>query len=145
MGGLAAFVERRWGSWGILILSFLAVVLALWSFANLLLLSAVVGSENDLNPGQSRIWAVFILNALSGLAFASSAYGLWGRRNWGRILFITCIIVWSGLYAVALLSFGIWSTDYTIGTLILNAIPLIGAISAIFYLNLAHIKILFTK
>jgi hypothetical protein len=117
----------------------------MWSFANLLLLSAVVGSESDLNLSQGRIWTVFILNALLGLAFAVSAYGLWGRQNWGRLLFIACIIVWSGFHAAALFTPGILPADYTVGALILNVVPLIGAIAAVFYLNLGHIKVLFAS
>lgn len=142
MGRLSAFVERR-GSWGILILSFLAVVLALWSFANLLLLSAVVESESGSGLSQGWIWTVFILNVLLGLIFAVSAYGLWGRHNWGRRLFMACIVVWAGLYGVALFTFSVWSADYTAGAFILNVIPIIGAIAAVFYLNLTHIKLLF--
>lgn len=143
MSRVSAFVERHWGSWGILILSFLALVLAMWSFANLLLLSAVVGSQSDLNLSQGRIWTVFILNALLGIAFAISAYGLWGRHNWGRLLFIACMLVWSVFHVAALFTPDALPADYTFGTLIINVIPLMGAIAAIFYLNLAHIKILF--
>jgi hypothetical protein len=145
VGGFSAFVERRWGSWGILILSFLAVVLAMWSFANLLLLSALIRSEGDLKLGQGWIWIVFILNALLGLTFAASAYGLWKRHNWGRLLFIAVMIVWLASYVAALFVSGRLLEDYTIGTLILNTVPLIGGIAAILYLNLAHIKILFAR
>ena len=143
MSGLSAFVQRRWGSWGILLLSLLGLVLAVWSFANLLLLSAVIesGSQTDISQGQ--IWTIFILNALFGLTFAASAYGLWRRRNWGRLLFIGCIIGWSVFFVTALFTPGSLPADYTAGALILNIIPLIAAIAAILYLNLAHIKALF--
>lgn len=143
LNGLSAFIQRRWGSWGILILSLLALVLAVWCFSNILLLSAIVSSGSETNASQAQIWAVFAINALLGAMLAASAYGLWGRRNWGRLLFIVCIIIWAAFHTIALFIPGAWSDNFGIGALILNLIPLVAVVTAILYLNLAHIKILF--
>ncbi|GAB4410545.1 MAG: hypothetical protein Fur0044_04280 [Anaerolineae bacterium] len=145
MGELSAFVERRWGSWGILILGLWALVLALVALARLVLLSAVVGSGNE-NVSQGQVWVVFILNVLLALAFAACAYGLWARRHWGRILFMVCIAVWAVFYVVALLTSGTpWANnDYTPGSLAFNLVPYLGGvILSVWYLNLPHIKALF--
>ena len=139
-------VQRRWGSWGILLLGLWALVLVLVALSRLLLLSAVVGSEGDLNLSQGQIWTVFILNGLFGLAFAASAYGLWTRRHWGRLLFMGSIIVWAVFYVVALFIPGESSadSDYGPGSLILNLIPyVVGLTISVWYLNLPHIKALF--
>ncbi|MCQ3979471.1 MAG: hypothetical protein DPW09_39135 [Anaerolineae bacterium] len=145
MGELSAFVERRWGSWGILILGLWALVLALVALARLVLLSAVVGSGNE-NVSQGQVWVIFILNALLALAFAACVYGLWTRRHWGRILFMVCIAVWAVFYVVALLTSGTpWANnDYTPGSLAFNLVPYLGGvILSVWYLNLPHIKALF--
>lgn len=141
---LSSFKQRR-GSWGLFILALLALVLAVWALANLLLLSSVVGM---LNPevSRERIWAVFLLNILFSLIFAASAYGLWTRRKWGRFLFIGSITVWTCFYIVSLFMSNsrAASGNYTFGALTINIIIyVVGAGSAIYYLNLAHIKALF--
>lgn len=142
---MSAFVQRRWGSWGIFILGLWALVLTLVALTRLLLLSAVVGSGSQENLSQGQIWVVFILNALLGLAFALSVYGLWTRRHWGRLLFMGTIIVWAIFYVVALFLSGVpANTDYTPGSLAFNLIPyLAGVILSVWYLNLPHIKALF--
>jgi hypothetical protein len=146
VGRVSAFVERHWGSWGILILGLWALVLVLVALSRLLLLSAVVGSESDLNLSQGQIWTVFVLNGLFGLAFGASAYGLWTRRQWGRLLFMGSIIVWAIFYVAALFTSGesSASSDYGPGSLILNLIPyVVGLTVSVWYLNLPHIKALF--
>lgn len=145
MGGLSAFVERRWGSWGILILGLWALVLALVALARLVLLSAVVGVTSQ-NNNQGQIWLVFILNTVLVLAFIACAYGLWTRRGWSRLLFIGCITFWAFFYVMALFtsdsSFA--NSDYTPGSLVFNLVPyLAGVVLSVWYLNLAHIKALF--
>lgn len=147
MGELSAFVERRWGSWGILILGLWALVLALVALARLVLLSAVVGSGNQ-DVSQGQVWVVFVLNALLALAFAACAYGLWTRRHWGRILFMGCIAVWAIFYLVALFtsSTPLANNDYTPGSMAFNLVPYLGGvIITVWYLNLPHIKALFDR
>jgi hypothetical protein len=147
-GGLSAFVQRRWGTWGIFVLGLWALILALVAFARLVFLSALVTANVQENIGQGRIWTVFILNVLLGLAFAACAYGLWTRRHWGRFLFMGCIIVWSFFYVTALFVSGPPSADnnFTVSTLTFNLIPyIIGAVVSVWYLNLPHIKALFDR
>lgn len=147
MNELTAFVERRWGSWGILILGLWAVVLALVALARLVLLSALVGSGNQ-NVSQGQIWVVFVLNALLVLAFAACTYGLWARHHWGRILFMGCITLWAVSYIVALFTSAtsLADNDFTPGSLAFNLVPYLGGvIISIWYLNLDHIKTLFDK
>lgn len=147
MGGLSAFVERRWGSWGILFLGLWALVLALVGLARLVLLSAVLGATQK-NVSQSQIWVVFSLNALLAVAFAACTYGLWTRHHWGRVLFMGCIALWAIFYVVALFasSTPLANNDYTPGSMAFNLVPYLGgAILAIWYLNLPHIKALFDK
>ncbi|HXW00480.1 MAG TPA: hypothetical protein VEC93_18830 [Anaerolineae bacterium] len=146
MAGLSAFVQRRWGSWGIFILGLWALVLTLLALTRMLLLSAVVGSATQESISQGLIWTVFFLNALFALGFAASVYGLWSRRQWGRLLFMGCIIIWSVFYFVALFLPGASSanSNYSAGALAFNLIPyIIGFLATIWYLNLPHIKALF--
>jgi hypothetical protein len=148
MEGLSAFVQQRWGSWGILLLGLWALVLALVALARLVLLSAVVGSGGQENMSQGQIWVVFILNGLFTLAFAASAYGLWSRRHWGRLLFMGCVIVWAVFYVVALFTSRtpLANNDYTPGSLAFNLIPyVVGLLISVWYLNLPHIKVLFDR
>ena len=112
----------------------------------MLLLSAVVGTTNQENITQGQIWTVFVLNTLFALGFAASAYGLWGRRHWGRFLFMGCIIVWSAFYVVALFLPNASSANghYTAAALTFNLIPyIVGLFASVWYLNLPHIKALF--
>lgn len=143
---MSAEVQRRWGSWGIFILGLWALVLVLISLSRLLLLSAVVGSQSNIELSQGQIWTVFVLNGLFGLAFAASAYGLWTRHHWGRFLFIGTIIVWAVFYIAAVFTSGELSAnpDYSPGSLVFNLVPyILGLILSVWYLNLPHIKALF--
>lgn len=143
LGGLSAFVQRRWGSWGILLLILLALVLTLLGLALMLFLSAVVRVSGQENMSQGRVWTIFILNALFSVGFAASVYGLWGRRNWGRLLFIGCITVWGAYYIIFLFIPAASSGNFGVGALLVNLIPVVAVITAILYLNLAHIRALF--
>lgn len=112
----------------------------------MLLLSAVVGVTEEENISQNQVWLVFILNAILGLGFAASVYGLWIRRHWGRLLFIITIAIWAIFYLIAIflpLS-SPTGQSYTTIEWMVNLIPyLLGSTGAIWYLNLAHIKMLF--
>ncbi|MFN8454189.1 MAG: hypothetical protein U0401_05855 [Anaerolineae bacterium] len=145
MNWVSTFIQRR-GSWGIFVLFLWALVLALVSFARMLLLSAVVGVTQEENMSQNQVWLVFIVNTIFGLGFLASAYGLWIRRQWGRLLFIIIIAVWAIFYLIAIFlpQSSPGGQVYSPIEWIINLIPyLIGSIGAIWYLNLAHIKALF--
>ncbi len=143
---LSFLIQQRRGSWGILFLALWALVLAIVAFSRMLLLAAVVGVTTQETISQGQIWTIFMLNALFGLGFVASAYGLWVRRNWGRLLFIGMIIVWAGFYLVALfIPITLSSTrDFSVLELAINLTPYIfGSVAAVWYLNLAYIKALF--
>ena len=127
-------------------MTLLALVLAVWTFAHLLLLSVVVTMPTQENMSQSRFGQFsFSIHCLAW-RFVASAYGLWNRRNWGRLLFIGCVIVWGGFYVVSLFTPDgpVVSGNYTLGTLALNIIAYVGGtFSIVLYLNLPHIKALF--
>lgn len=145
MNWVSTFIQRR-GSWGIFLLILWALILAFVAFARMLLLSAVVGVTEEENISQNQVWLVFSLNAIVGLGFAASVYGLWIRRHWGRLLFIITIAIWAIFYLIAIflpLS-SPTGQSYTTTEWIVNLIPyLLGSTGAIWYLNLAHIKMLF--
>lgn len=143
---LAAFVRRHWGSWGIPIFALWALVLAFLSFARLLLLTRVVQLGGEVLENQSMIWLVFIFNTAFGLGFTGSAYGLWRRRNWGRVLFLWWIVIWSGFNWVAVFFNPALSSNQEalISNLLINGLRLaVGVIISMWYFNMPHIKALF--
>ena len=144
---LSTFVKRRWGNWGILIFMLWALILAMLAIANLLLLSQAVELYSDEAGNQSRVWLIFGLNVCFGLGFGLSAYGLWERRNWGRVLFLWCLVIWSGFNLAALfLPRLLFASvrDYSAGGLAANSIRFaVGLLVSLWYLNLPRIKTLF--
>jgi hypothetical protein len=129
-----------------MILILWAGILTLVACSRMLLLSVLVGANSQAQVSQGQIWGVFIINAVFGLGFAASVYGLWIRRHWGRLLFAGLIVVWAVFYLVAILgsSATFIQRDGSPGMLLLNTIPyLIGSGVTVWYLNLAHIKALF--
>lgn len=145
MNWISTFIQRR-GSWGIFLLFLWALVLALVAFTRMLLLSVVVGVTEEENMSQTQVWLVFILNAIFGVGFIASAYGLWIRHHWGRLLFIATIAIWAIFYLIAIFipQSSAAGQTYSPTEWVINLIPyLLGSIGAIWYLNLAHIKTLF--
>lgn len=132
--------------WGVWICAAWALVLAFLAVANLLLLSQIV-AYSDGQVSQGQIWAVFIMNVIFGLAFAASTYGLWRRQNWGRLLFIWTIVIWSAANFVALFIPGLLflvENQRSAGELTLGGIRFaVGLILPLWYLNLPRIKTLF--
>lgn len=143
---LSSLIQQRQDSWRILLLTLCALILAVVPFSRMLLLSVLVGVTPQETFSQSQIWARYILNALFGLGFIASAYGLSVRRNWGRLLFIGMMSVWAGFYLLALFTSTTLSSnrDFSALELAINLIlNILGPIAAIWYLNLSYIKALF--
>ena len=115
-------------------------MLAFVAAARLLLLSKVVELSGDGFGSQPQIWLVFILNALFGILFAASAYGLWGRYTWGRILFLWGILFWSAFELFSLFI----GNDATVPAIIAGVFRVaIGLLISLWYFNLPRIKMLF--
>jgi ABC-type glycerol-3-phosphate transport system permease component len=114
--------------------------------ANLLYLSAVVQLiGGDQGPNQGRIWIVFIFNVIFLIGFAISAYGLFRLHHWGRILFLWCITIWSGLNLIALfIPFFSPDQDHSAEGLALNSLRYAaGLLVPLWYLNLPRVKVIF--
>jgi len=139
--------SSKLSKWGIWICAAWALALAILAFANLLLLSKAVELYSNQFGNQAQIWLIFILNVIFGLVFAVSTYGLWRPHNWGRLLFIWAIVIWSGFNILALFAPGILSAssrDYTTGQLAASGIRFVaGLFIPLWYLNLPRVKALF--
>lgn len=134
----------RWGIW---ICAAWALALAVLAVANILLLTKAVelASEDSISPLQ--IWLIFGLNVVFGLAFAGSSYGLVRQHNWGRLVFIWAIVVWSGFNLVAVflptLIFAA-AQPRSAGELTFNSLRFAaGMVLPLWYLNLPRVKALF--
>ncbi|MBN1994287.1 MAG: hypothetical protein JW953_16435 [Anaerolineae bacterium] len=129
-------------TWGIIILALWALVLALLALANILFLSTVVQffTREDM-PNLTQLWLVFILNIIFLIGFSGSAYGLLKRHNWGRILFVGFIMVWSGFNLMALFTPSFSAQDYKTRAYVLNGIYYLGGLLLpLWYLNLPRVK-----
>ncbi len=89
-------------AWGIRILALWAVVLALLAMSHLLLLTLAV--ELYEGDNQARMWVIFGLNIIFAVGFSAAGYGLWLKKNWGRIAFLWLIGVWSAFNFISLLA-----------------------------------------
>jgi hypothetical protein len=159
-----SLIKTRFGTWGIFVLSLWASVLALVNLARILLLSeGVQFFGGDRGATQSQIWMIFILNILFFLGFGSSAYGLSKQYNWGRIVFLWFVVIWSSFNLIALFAPNFYyllfspstvlaipgllfspNQDYTVGELTFNGLRhAVELILPLWYLNLPHIKIVF--
>ena len=139
--------KRFLPKWGVWICAAWALALAVLAVANLLLLTQAAGLYHDDNGDQTQIWVIFLLNVCFGLAFAASTYGLWRQKNWGRLLFLWSIVVWSGFNFLALFAPEILfssSRQYTTSQLTTNGVRfMLGMIVPLLYLNLPRVKALF--
>jgi hypothetical protein len=115
-----------------------AGILAFLALANLLILTQVVETGGYEPESLNQIWLIFGLNVIFGLGFAASAYGLWRKRNWGRLLFLGIIVAWSAFNIIALFSS---QPAYSAGSRAVNSLRyLVGPVVSWWYLNLARIK-----
>ena len=123
-----------------------ALVLAIVAFARLLLLSKAVELYSNEFGNQTQIWIVFLINVGLGLGFAASAFGLWRLENWGRLLFLWIIGIWSAfnLMAVFIINPLISETQYSLPEILVNGFRVaIGLAISLWYFKLPHIKTLF--
>ncbi len=113
------------------------------AFARLLLLTKATELYENTYDNQGLLWLIFIMSGLFGLGFAGSAYGLWKQRNWGRVLFLWLIVIWSGLNLAALLIFpnSLSDQDYTSSGILLNIARFaFEMFISLVYLNLPPVK-----
>ncbi|MEW5959760.1 MAG: hypothetical protein AB1801_18700 [Chloroflexota bacterium] len=141
------FVQQHFGnSWGIIAFVLWAVVLAVVAFARMLLLSKAVELYSNQFGSQAQVWMIFIINGILGIGFAASAFGLWRTDNWGRLLFLWIIGLWSGsnLLAMWVVNPLILGRQYGLADLLLNGLLVTtGLIISLWYFNLPRIKTLF--
>jgi hypothetical protein len=139
---ISTVLLERGRFWGITVFAFWAAVLAFLALANIMVLSRAVELYGFEVENQGQVWLILIMNIIFGLGFAVSAYGLWKKRNWGRLLFLWFIVTWSAFNIVALFAF-----DSAAGSLRMRAFNtgrhLVGPVVSLWYLNLARIKGLF--
>jgi len=136
--------NTRVTQWGITIVALWALVLAVLSFANLLLITSIVQSVT-IEVGILQSWMVFSLNIFLLVTFSISAYGLFKREQWGRLLFLVSVSVWTVSNFFALFS-PTYSPNqnYTNQYLLLNAFRYaVALILPLWYLNLPQVKLAF--
>lgn len=137
-GKLSPMLKESARRWGIRILAIWAGILAFLALANLLILTRVVETGGYEPESRGLIWLIFGLNVIFGLGFAAGAYGLWRKRNWGRLLFLGVVVAWSAFNIFALFSS---QPAFSTGERVLNGLRyLVGPVVSWWYLNLAHIK-----
>ena len=140
-------IRRFLPKWGVWICAAWALALAVLALANLLLLSQAVGLYTNNNGDQLQVWIIFLLNIGFGLAFAASTYGLWRKQNWGRLLFLWTIIIWSSFNLLALFAPDVIFSSgarYSAGELAANGVRFaLGVFLPLLFLNLPSVKALF--
>lgn len=139
-------MERRWGSWGILIFTVWSLVLTLLAAAKVLLLSKAVDLETNMYGTQTAAWFILVSNVMLGIGFAASTYGLWRRRDWGRLLFMGMILIWFGANLAMMFMPGaaVRPSDQGIDPRLINGLRFaVGLILSLIYLNLPRVKALF--
>jgi len=132
-----SFIRRHWGSWGVLVLTVWALLLGLTTLINLLLTTQAMPDEAI---SQNQLNGLMLLNGFFSVGFLLSSVSLTQRKNWGRLLFIGFITIWSGANVIALF----FMPTITFSNLIVNSLRfIIGGGLSIWYLNLPHIKLIF--
>jgi len=137
-------ITLKWGVWLCAGWACTQVVLTIF---NLLLLTKAVELYSDEYGNQARVWVVFILNVGFGVVFAFSTYGLWRRQNWGRLLFLWAITIWTSFNLIGLFLPVFISTSngqFTISQVAANGIRFaLTLVIPLIYLNLPRVKALF--
>ncbi len=115
--------------------------MALVAIARLVFLSGAVELTSNQFGTQTQVWVIFIFNAVFAVGFAGSAYGLWGRRGWGRVLFLWVIGAWSVFNLVALF---MTAERYATSEFVIDLLRLVvGLLVSLWYFNIPRIKALF--
>ncbi|MDM8521499.1 hypothetical protein QUF64_15745 [Anaerolineales bacterium HSG6] len=133
------FIRRHWGSWGVFVLALWSAILSLLAASHLLLFSSSTAYLTQQNV--NLMWTILGANIVLCLGFALGSYGLSTRKNWGRLLFLGLITIWSAINLIILLDslLNEPAIDH-----VLNSLRFIVAIIVpLWYLNLPHIKLLF--
>lgn len=142
----STFIRQNTGSWGIFIFALWALVLAVLALAQMLWLTKVVELSSNEYGNQGRVWLIFVLNALFAAGFGGSSYGLFRRQNWGRVLFLWAIGIWSGANLIAIVFFDPSSSSNSgtvVGSDIFSGIRFaLSALISFWYLNLDRVKAL---
>ena len=140
---MSASAPPRSYKWGIRIIAAWAVLLALVTLVNLLLLSA----SADLYESLGEVWWIFGLNVLFITGFGLSAFGLWRQQNWGRQLFLGTMTLWALFNILALLapqvifiSERVYQPENVFYAVLRYGV---GLIFTFVYLNLANVKVAF--
>jgi hypothetical protein len=115
-------------------------VLAFVALSRLLFLSRIVEIAGDEFGSQSGVWLTFGLDALFGAGFGLTAYGLWNRRNWARLLFLWLLGFWSAFELIAPF---LTNNDAFIDLTANIFRVAIGLLISLYYFNLPRIKALF--
>jgi hypothetical protein len=125
-----------------------ALVLAMLSFAYLLVLSSSADFVTNTYGTQAQVWAIFGLNLIFGIGFASSSYGLWTHQNWGRVVFLWTIGLWAGFNLLGLLGAGLWwgvERNDTLVSMAVSGLRYAATLALpLWYLNLPRIKARFS-
>jgi hypothetical protein len=89
------------------------------------------------------LWIILIFNVILAVGFFASSYGLSMRQNWGRVLFLWLIVLWSVANLMALL-YSILRANKIVSFHFVDSLRyLIALIMPLWYLNLPHIKTIF--
>lgn len=131
-------------TWVIRLVALWALVLAMLAIAYLLVLSNSADFVTNLYGTQAQVWAIFGLNLMFALGFASSSYGLWTHQNWGRVVFLWTIGLWAGFNLLGLFASNLWwgvERDDSLVSVAISGLRYAATLALpLWYLNLPRIK-----
>ena len=133
------FIRHHWGTWGIFALALWSTILSLLAASHLLLFSR--SSPHFANQYLNQLWMILGINIVLCIGFGLSSYGLSTRKNWGRLLFLGLITIWSCINLIVLLDSLINNPSIT--SILNNLRFIVALVMPLWYLNLPHIKLLF--
>ncbi len=129
--------------WGVFIFALWSAILAITILGRLILFSV----STDTFAARWQVWAFFGFSVVFIIGFGISAYGLWQTLQWGRLLFLGTIAIWSATNLLSLFAPGLIflpGREYTnqeFWTLTIRHI--FSLLLPLAYLNLFQIKALF--